>query len=70
MYRVSCLNAYMYLNKVLFIIINKLLLKALIVDALLQGGLPWKHVRPFPGFSTFYMDQLGKIRRHHWKERL
>ena len=21
-------------------------------------------------FSTFEMDQLGKIRRHHWKERL
>ena len=61
----------MYLNKVLFIIIiNKLLLKALIVDALQQGGLPWKHMRPIPGFSTFYMDQLGKIRRHHWKERL
>ena len=24
--------------------------------------------RPF--FSTFDMDKLGKIRRHHWKERL
>ena len=21
-------------------------------------------------FSTFDMDQLGEIRRHHWKERL
>jgi len=21
-------------------------------------------------FSTLQMDQLGKIRRHHWKERL
>ena len=21
-------------------------------------------------FSTFDMDQLGKIRRHHWKQRL
>ena len=21
-------------------------------------------------FSTFDMDQLGQIRRHHWKERL
>ena len=21
-------------------------------------------------FSTFFMDQFGKIRRHHWKERL
>ena len=21
-------------------------------------------------FSTFYMDQLGEIRRRHWKERL
>ena len=21
-------------------------------------------------FSTFHMDQLGKILRHHWKERL
>ena len=21
-------------------------------------------------FSTFQMDQLGEIRRHHWKERL
>ena len=24
----------------------------------------------FTVFSTFDMDQLGKIRRHHWKERL
>ena len=27
--------------------------------------------RPFQGFSpTFHLDQLGKIRRHHKKERL
>ena len=25
---------------------------------------------PFTVFSTFYMDKLGEIRRHHWKERL
>ena len=26
--------------------------------------------RPCHGISTFDMDKLGKIREHHWKERL
>ena len=33
----------------------------------------WKRfgeIDPFTGFSTFYMDKLGEIRRHHWKRRL
>ena len=32
----------------------------------------WSHqiIDLFTVFSTFYMDQLGKIRRHHWKGRL
>ena len=25
---------------------------------------------PFTVFSTFHIDKLGEIRRHHWKERL
>ena len=29
-----------------------------------------KFKRPFQGFSTFDMDQLGKICQHHRKERL
>ena len=33
----------------------------------------WKRfgeIDPFTGFSTFYMDKLGEIRRHQWKRRL
>ena len=33
----------------------------------------WKllgKIDPFTVFSTFHIDKLGEIRRHHWKERL
>ena len=34
--------------------------------------MPWLQVGidPLIVFSIFNMDQLGKIRRHHWKERV
>ena len=34
--------------------------------------MPWLQVGidPLIVFSMFNMDQLGKIRRHHWKERV
>ena len=31
---------------------------------------PSSSIDPFTVFITFDMDKLGKIRRHHWKERL
>ena len=40
------------------------------IDLVTENKFPLLKIHLFTVFSTFYVDQLGKIRRYHWKERL
>ena len=40
------------------------------VTIMKSGVIRTIKIELFTVFSTFYMDQIGKIRRRHWKKRL
>lgn len=54
------------------VFITKHLLSFLFIYFITLGGARDELHRKDPSmvFSTFQMNQLGKIRRHHWKQRL